>query len=104
MRFLSAPWVGMLKDGAWLRHATHANAMAARLESALSGLAGAKLLFPRHANGVFVELPVAAIEKLRACGWRFYTFIGAGGCRFMCSWDTQPEDVDALAADIRAAV
>jgi len=24
MRFLAAPWVGMLQEGAWLRHATHA--------------------------------------------------------------------------------
>src|SRR5262249_50478977 len=32
MRFLSAPWVGLLQDGAWLRHARHANAMAQRLD------------------------------------------------------------------------
>src|SRR2546423_11311036 len=38
MRFLSAPWVGMLQDGAWLRHADHANAMAKRLEKAISKL------------------------------------------------------------------
>ena len=25
MRFLSAPWVGMLQDGAWIQHAAHAN-------------------------------------------------------------------------------
>jgi threonine aldolase len=35
--------------------------------------------------------------------WRFYEFIAGGGCRFMCSWDTRPESVDAFAADIRAA-
>jgi threonine aldolase len=35
MRFLAAPWVGMLKDGAWLRHAAQANAMARRLHDAL---------------------------------------------------------------------
>ena len=103
MRFLSAPWVGLLQAGAWLRHAAHANAMAGRLEAALHDLPEAKLLFPRQANGVFVELPAHSIEALHAKGWRFYTFIGAGGCRFMCSWDTQPEDVDALAADIRAS-
>ncbi len=104
MRFLSAGWLGMLRDGAWLRHATHANAMAARLEKAVLALPGVKLLFPRQANAVFAELPPPAIEKLRAKGWLFYTFIGAGGCRFMCSWDTLPEDVDALAADLRAAL
>jgi threonine aldolase len=104
MRFLSASWVGMLQDGAWLRHAAHANAMAALLESRLTALPGVKLLFPRQANGVFAELPPAAIAALRARGWLFYTFIGAGGCRFMCSWDTQPEDVEAFAADLRAAL
>ena len=101
MRFLSAPWVGMLKNGAWLRHAAHANAMAARLEDALRELSGVTLLFPRQANGVFAELPRKTIEGLWARGWMFYTFIGAGGCRFMCSWDTQPEDVDALVSDLR---
>ncbi len=104
MRFLSASWVGMLRDGAWLKHATHANAMAARLEAAVRDLPGVKMLFPRQANAVFAEVPLPAIEKLHAKGWLFYTFIGAGGCRFMCSWDTQPEDVDALVADMRAAV
>lgn len=104
MRFLSAPWVGLLEDGAWLRHAAHANAMAAFLESELRKLPGVTLLFPRQANGVFAELPAAAIAALRAKGWLFYTFIGAGGCRFMCSWDIQPEDVAALVADLKAAL
>ena len=31
MRFLSAPWVGMLETGAWLRNAEHGNACARRL-------------------------------------------------------------------------
>ena len=39
MRFLSAPWVGLLQEGAWLRHAKHANAMAKRLETAIKSLA-----------------------------------------------------------------
>ena len=104
MRFLSASWVGMLRDGAWLRHANHANAMAARMEAAIRDLPGVKLLFPRQANAVFAELPLAAAAALRAKGWLFYSFIGAGGSRLMCSWDTQPEDVDALAGDLKAAL
>jgi threonine aldolase len=101
MRFLSAPWVGMLSDGAWLRHARHANMMAHHLERALSHIPGVKLLAPRQANGVFAELPRMVIEGLWAKGWMFYTFIGLGGCRFMCSWDTKIEDVDALVADLK---
>jgi len=101
MRFLSAPWLHMLRDGAWLRHAAQANRMAELLENRLRGMHGVRLVFPRQANAVFVGLPPETIAGLRADGWLFYTFIGAGGCRFMCSWDTRPEDVEALAAAIR---
>lgn len=101
MRFLAAPWVGMLEDGAWLRHAAHANAMAALLHDEVAALAGTRILCPREANAVFVELPGPVIEGLRARDWRFYTFIGEGGCRLMCAWDTRPEDVHAFVADLR---
>lgn len=101
MRFISAPWVGLLRDGAWLRHATHANAMAARLATGLDGLPNVRLLFPRQANAVFAELPESVRRALAAKGWRFYTFIGAGGCRFMCAWDTTEVDVDRFVADAR---
>ena len=102
MRFLSAPWLGMLEDGAWLRRAAHANAMAQRLAAGLAAIPGARLLFPVEANGVFVALPDSVQQGLRERGWRFYTFIAAGGARLMCAWDTQPESVDALLADLRA--
>lgn len=102
MRFLAAPWVGMLKDGAWLRHARRANEMAALLEAELRTVSKVKILFPRQANSVFVELPQQVIDALYAKGWWFYGFIGQGGCRFMCSWDTAPEDVKAFAQDLRS--
>lgn len=102
MRFLSAPWLGILEDDAWLRHARHANAMAQRLGAGLGAVPGARLLFPVEANGVFCELPAHVLSGLRLRGWRFYTFIGAGGARFMCGWDTRPDSVDALLADVRA--
>ncbi|MFZ5747495.1 MAG: threonine aldolase family protein [Pseudomonadota bacterium] len=101
MRFLSAPWVGMLESGAWLRHARHANDCAQRLARAIAGLPGIAPMFPVEANGVFLRADAAVIDGLRARGWRFYTFIG-GGARFMFAWDAQPERVEALAADIRA--
>jgi threonine aldolase len=102
MRFLSAPWAGMLREGAWLRRADHSNKMAARLAEALQQLPGVKLMFPREANAVFVELPVATVEALWGRGWLFYTFIGHGGCRLMCAWDTTEADVDALVNDIKS--
>lgn len=100
MRFIAAPWLGMLQNQTWLRHAAHANAMAARMEAGLRAL-GVPFLFPREANAVFAEFSPRVQEGLRGRGWRFYTFIGQGGCRLMCAWDTRPEDVDAFVADVR---
>ncbi len=100
MRFISAPWVGMLDGDTWLRNARHANAMAQRLHQAIHALPGVRVLHPPQANSVFVQLPAAAIARLHAAGWLFYEFIAGGGCRLMCAWDTQPETVDAFAADL----
>lgn len=100
MRFLAAPWIGQLSDGAWLRHAANANAMAQRLSTGLAALPGAMLLFPTQANSVFVDLPATTITRLRAAGWSFYPMGSDTGCRFMCSWDTTADDVDALIGDI----
>jgi threonine aldolase len=103
MRFLAAPWLALLKDGSWLKYASAANAHARRLSSELSELPGVKVIHPTQANAVFVQLPEEAHEALKAHGWRYYRFIG-GGARFMCSWKTTNELVDALLADVRKAV
>src|SRR5712672_234276 len=100
MRFLSAPWVGMLETRAWLRNAEHGNACAARLAQQINGLPGLEIMFPVQANAVFVRMPDAGIAALRDRGWQFYTFIG-GGARFMFAWDAAPQRVDELAADLR---
>lgn len=104
MRFLAAPWVGMLESGAWLKNAAHANRCAARLEAEFAAIDGVRFMSARGANSVFLDLPPAAMTKLRSLGWRFYTFIGASGARFMCSWDTTDEDIDALVRDVRAVL
>jgi threonine aldolase len=102
MRFLAAPWVGMLESGAWLERAGHANRCARMLESGLRDIDGVDLLMPTQANAVFARLPGAVASGLRDRGWRFYTFIGSGGVRLMCSWDTTKDDVTAFLNDVRA--
>lgn len=100
MRFLAAPWVGMLGDGAWLRNARHANACATRLAAAVADVTDFSLMFPVEANAVFLRASADRLEALRRRGWQFYTFIG-GGARFMFAWDSEAARVDALARDIR---
>ncbi|HJU21714.1 MAG TPA: low specificity L-threonine aldolase [Casimicrobiaceae bacterium] len=104
MRFLAAPWLGVLEDGAWLRHAAHANAMARRLAEGLSTIREARLLAPVEANGVFADLPKHAIDAMLAKGWRFYVFVGETGVRLMCAWDTTPESVDRFINDLRRVI
>ena len=103
MRFISAPWLGLLENDTWLANAGHANAMALRLYQALQGVPQVTLLHPPQVNSVFARLPTPAIRQLHAEGWRFYEFIAGGGCRFMCAWDTTAESVDAFAAAVRRA-
>jgi threonine aldolase len=100
MRFLAAPWVGMLEDDVWLRHGANANAMARRLAAGLARHESLRILFPVEANGVFVEMPEALAQALRSRGWKFYNFIGDRGYRLMCSWETSAEVVDAFLSDV----
>jgi threonine aldolase len=101
MRYLSAPWLGLLRDNVMLRRAGHANACAGKLSAALTEISGVSLMHPSEANAVFVKMSQKAIDMLHDKGWVFYTFIGSGNCRFMCSWATTEEDINALTADIR---
>jgi len=104
MRFLSAQLLALLDGDLWLRCAGHANAMAARLAERLSGVPGVRITRPVQSNAVFAVLPPGAAEALLA-EWDFYVWDEtAREVRWMCSWDTTEEDVDAFAAAVQRAV
>ena len=96
-RFLSAPWIGMLRGGAWTGRARHANAMARKLAE----LMPFKVRHAVEANAVFVEMDDAALERLRAKGWFVYRFTD-GTVRFMCSWATTVESVEQIGEALKA--
>ena len=99
MRFLSAPWVAMLESRAWLRNAAHANRCAQYAAERITRIPRVKLAHPVEANAIFLAADDALLDALRKRGWRFYTFIG-GAARFMFSWDTRIERVDAFCRDL----
>jgi threonine aldolase len=100
MRFVSAQLAALLTDDLWLRNASHANEMARRLEVAVRAIPGVDVMRRVDANAVFAILPPAVTERLQR-DYRFYTWDDhTGEVRWMCSWDTTPEDVDAFAAAI----
>jgi threonine aldolase len=104
MRFIAAQFEVLLTDGLWQRPASHANAMAARLAEAVAGIPGVRVTQPVEANAVFAVVPPGVAAPLEE-RWHFYTWDERSGeVRWMCSWDTTEEDVDAFAADLDAAM
>ena len=101
MRFISAQLLALMTDDLWLRTATHANAMAARLDASVRAIPGVHVVRPVQANAVFAILPADVTERLQR-RFRFYTWDQATGeVRWMCSWDTTEQDVDDFATAIR---
>jgi threonine aldolase len=101
MRFLAAPWAGLLSGNAWIENARHANRCARLLAEKLSDVLGAEPVFPCEASAVFVRMSERLASDLRGRGWRFYNFIEADIYRLMCAWSTTEEQTDALVSDVR---
>lgn len=104
LRFVAAQFSALLDGDLWLRSADHANRMCARLAAALGGAPGIELGHPPEANALFARLPRAAVSALAE---RY--LIGLWDeqrslARFMTSWATAEQEVDAFAAALRAEV
>lgn len=105
MRFISAQLVAYLSNDVWLRNARHANSLATRLSSRLAAIPGIGIAAPTQANEVFVRLPKAVIENLRAEGYVFRLSESfdmtqdtpdSSVVRFVTSWNTKTDDIDQL--------
>ena len=104
MRFLAAQFSALLEDGLWLRSASHANAMAARLAEGVSCLPGVELRQPVDSNAVFAVLDAAPIRELQR-DWGFQVWDPAENLvRWMTAFDTTEEDVDEFVAAVCAAI
>ena len=102
MRFIAAPWVGLLSDDVWLRNGQRANASAASLAEKLRSVGGFEPVFPRDANAIFLRMPERLVAQLHARGWHFYKFIEPDVYRLMCSWAVTERELDAFVADVEA--
>lgn len=110
MRFVSAQFLALFTNELWRRNASHANAVAARLEAGLRKL-GVKIAFPVEANAVFAYLPAEAIEELQQQAY-FYVWDetetlepdGTLLTRLMASFDTTEEDIDGFVRAVERRV
>ncbi len=102
MRFLAAPWLGLLNEDVWLQNARHANEAARELAQRLRNEAGLENVFPVESNAVFLRLDDQVAQGLHARGWRFYKFVEPDIYRLMCSWSTTDEEISMLVDDFVA--
>jgi threonine aldolase len=100
MRFLAAPWLGLLTDDVWLRNARHANDTARQLAHRLRNEAKIDIVFPVDANAVFVRINEQLVRDLRARGWDFYNFVEPDVYRLMCSWSTTEAAICDFITDV----
>ena len=100
MRFLAAPWVGLLAGDVWLQNARHANRAAHQLAQDLQREANVNIVFPVQANAVFARMDDQLARGLQARGWRFYKFIEPDVYRLMCSWATTESDIGDFIRDV----
>lgn len=107
MRFVSAQLLALYDGDLFLRNARHSNDMAARLRSGLNrmiddGTIAGVSVADGPVNGVFATLPDGVADRLRD-RFHFYDWDASRGeVRWMCSFDTTEEDVDALIAAVAA--
>ena len=100
-RYLSAQMEAYLTDDLWLRLATQANRMGARLAQGLATMPAARLLHPADANILFPEWPAGTHDRAEAQGaiyCRHPALQGREAARLVTSWATTEADVDGLLA------
>lgn len=101
MRFISAQFSAMYEGDLWRRCALGANAMAARLAEGATAK-GIEIAFPVQANEIFALLPDERIpelqERFHFYAWEEGVAEGRSLVRWVTSWDTTTDDVDALVA------
>jgi threonine aldolase len=102
MRFFSAQLEAYLTDGLWLRHARHANLMAARLAEGIAP--HVEIVHRVDANIVFVRFAPSLADALQEDGFQFaaWPILGDDIYRLVTGWATTEADVDAFAAKIVA--
>ena len=104
MRFLAAQFEALFKDDLWLENARHSNRMAQLLKREVSKIQQVKVVYKVEANGVFAQIPRAAIAKIQK-RYFFYPWDEARSVvRWMCSWDTTEEDVKQFAEYLRETI
>lgn len=104
MRFISAQFEAMLSNDLWKRNATHANAMAKKLEQGLRAIPQITITQSVDGNGVFAKFPKKIIPELQKEIFFYVWNERTCEARLMCSFDTKEEEISRLLNKIRELI
>jgi threonine aldolase len=100
-RFIAAQFAAMYEGDLWRRCAGNANDMAMRLADGVASITAVQVTQPVQANELFATLPAEAIPHLQEqCPFYVWTE-HPSEVRWVTSWDTTPEDIDAFAQALK---
>jgi threonine aldolase len=98
MRYVSGQFIPYLTNEHWRVNASNANSLAQRLANGLKQRLGERLILTQavDTNQLFCILPDEVKQKLRNAGHVFYDWNTPGEVRFVTSWDSTEQEVDAF--------
>jgi threonine aldolase len=106
-RFVAAQFLAYFEGDLWLENARHSNSLAKRLAGHIRASKTTRLAWQPQANEVFAVISAKEQKRLTKKGVVFHTWVtpqdfagklaaGEDICRFVTSFATTVEDVDAL--------
>ncbi len=101
MRYISAQFLAMFSNGVWLKNAENANAMAKYLAERVGEIEQVTLTRPVEVNAVFARIPRDRIALLQEETFFYVWDEAASEVRWMTSWDTTKEDIDAFVEKLK---
>ena len=100
-RFIAAQFDAYLTDDLYIKLASHSNAMAKYLEKLLKEIPQVQITQKVESNAVFAIIPKWLTDELLK-KYYFYTWDEqTGEVRWMCSFNTQKENIEEFVADIK---
>lgn len=102
MRYIATQFSAFLENDLWEQNARHANRMAQRLNAAVKDIPGVEVTQPVESNAVFAKIPKEIIPALQK---EFFFYVWdeeLSEVRWMCSFDTAEEDIEAFAGLLRS--
>lgn len=94
MRYLSCQFTAYLTDELWLKNATHANVMAAKLYKELKKLPEVTFTQKVESNQLFLTMPRPIIDRMLESYFFYFWNEDKDEIRLVTSFDTTEEDVD----------